>query len=245
MRRPGPDDPSIEGVTTPENRLINHFFHDFKGGLSTVIMSMDALRDGIAGPVSEGQDHWLEKAERNCQNLVSLIDDFRDLTRMEDGSYVVEAEPVDPSTIFEQLSTHVAKEAARRRIQAIFELPDGLPGPRVANPLVVRVIDRLYKVLVDCTRSAGLLCTTVHIEGTGDNPVLVMTVQSEGVESDATLLESVFDKLGQTGAGLQLGRGYTMLFCRAAARYIGGDLRLSPWPGHGTRVDLRLPLATQ
>jgi len=34
-----------------------------------------------------------------------------------------------------------------------------------------------------------------------------------------------------------------MLYCRAVARNIGGHLRLSPWPGHGTRVDLRLPLA--
>ena len=73
MRRPNPDDPSIEGVTAPENRLINHFFHDFKGGLSTVIMCMDALREGIAGPVSEGADRWLDKAERNCQNLVHFV----------------------------------------------------------------------------------------------------------------------------------------------------------------------------
>jgi K+-sensing histidine kinase KdpD len=245
VRRPDPDDPSIEGVTAPENRLINHFFHDFKGGLSTVIMSMDALRDGIAGPVTEGQDRWLDKTERNCQNLVSLIDDFRDLTRMEDGSYAHEVEPVDPTAVFERLSTRVAEEAARRRIRTTFDLPDGLPGPRAASPLVPRLLDRLYAVLVDCTRTAGVLTTTVHIQGTGERPELVMTIESEGVECDATTLESVFDKFAQAGAGLQLGRGYTMLFCRAAARTIGGDLRLSPWPGHGTRVDLRLPLAAQ
>ncbi len=243
MRRPNPDDPSIEGVTAPENRLINHFFHDFKGGLSTVIMCMDALREGIAGPVSEGADRWLDKAERNCQNLVSLIDDFRDLTRMEDGSYQREVEPVDPSSLFEVLSARVADEAARRRIQTAFDLPDGLPGPRAGSPLVPRILDRMYGVLVDCTRTAGTLTTQVNIRGTGDRPELVMTIESEGVECDGTRLESVFDKLAQSGAGLQLGRGYTMLFCRAAARYIGGDLRLSPWPGRGTRVDLRLPLA--
>jgi len=242
VRRPAPDDPSIEGVTAPENRLINHFFHDFKGGLSTVIMCMDALREGIEGPVSAEQDRWLEKAERNCQHLVSLIDDFRDLTRMEDGSYSPEAEPVDPAAMFEQLSQNVADEAARRRIRTAFDLPDGLPGPRMASPLVGRSLTRMYGVLVDCTRTGGLLLTTVHVQGTGPRPELVIRVESEGVEADAALLESVFDKLSQAGAGLQWGRGYTLLFCRTAARTPPRDLVLSPWPGRGTRVDVRLPL---
>jgi len=243
VRRPQPDGPSIDGVTAPENRLINHFFHDFKGGLSTVIMCMDALREGIEGPVTEGQDRWLEKAERNCQHLVSLIDDFRDLTRMEDGSYPNESEPLDPTPLFERLSGRVADDAARRRIQTSFDMPDGLPGPRMASPLVPRILERMYGVLVDCTRTAGTLRTVVHIEGTGPEPELVLDIESEGVEADEPMLASVFDKIAQTGSGLQLGRGYTMLFCRAAARYVGGDLDLSPWPGRGTRADLRLPLA--
>jgi signal transduction histidine kinase len=224
--------------------LINHFFHDFKGGLSTVIMCLDALRDGIEGAVTPGQDKWLEKAERNCQHLVSLIDDFRDLTRMEDSSHQLESEPLDPGAMFERLSTRVADDASRRRIRTAFDFVDDLPGPRAGSPLVGRILERLYGVLVDCTRTGGLVQTTVRIEGTGPVPELVLVIESEGVESDAELLDTVFDKFRQTGAGLQLGRGYTMLFCRAAARYIGGDLQLAPWPGRGTRADLRLPLAT-
>lgn len=243
MRRPAPDDPSIDGVTAPENRLINHFFHDFKGGLSTVIMCMDALREGIEGAVTDGQDRWLAKAERNCQHLVTLIDDFRDLTRMEDGSYPHDSEPLDPTALLEGLSARVAEDAVRRHVRTIFVLPPELPRPRMASPLVPRVLDRLFGVLVDCTRTAGELRATVRIEGTGAAPMLVLAVEFEGVGMEDALLQSVFDKFSQTEMGLQLGRGYTILFCRAAARYIQGDLRLSPWPGHGTRADVRLPLA--
>jgi signal transduction histidine kinase len=236
------DVPSIDGVTSPQYRLINHFFHDFKGALSTVIMCIDAVREGMEGEVPERQGRWLGKAERNCQHLVMLIDDFRDLTRMEDGSLALEAEITDPTGLLARLSHWVADEAARRRIEVSFDLPSPLPGACQCSPLVGRVLDRAYGVLVDCTRTGGRLDTTGRLQDGACGQDLVLEVRSEGVEVDAELLPTVFDLQDQTSAGLQLGRGYTMLFCRAAARYVGGDLALAPWPGRGTTMELRLPL---
>jgi len=240
MRRPE-EDPSNDGVVTPEFRVIHHLFHDFKGGLATIVMCLDAVREGMAGEVSPAQQRWLEKAERNCQHLAQLIDDFRDLSRIQDDCYATEREVIEPARMLAVLSQEVSEEASRRQIQVVFEVPDRMPGPCEASPLVSRVLHRTYGVLVDCTRTRGRLESRIEIEQ-GAPCRLHVEARSEGVEMEVAALDSVFDLMEQTVRGLQLGRGYTLLFCRAAARFLSGDLSLRPWPGRGTCLDLRLPL---
>ncbi|MBP7124760.1 HAMP domain-containing histidine kinase [Myxococcota bacterium] len=241
MRRPD-EDPSIEGVVTPEFRVIHHLFHDFKGGLATIVMCLDAVREGMVGEVSPAQQRWLEKAERNCQHLATLIDDFRDLSRIQDGCFATEREVMEPAAMLATLSQEVAAEASRRQIQVVFEVPDRLPGTCEASPLVARVLHRAYGVLVDCTRTRGRLESRIVVEQASPHCWLRVEAKSEGVEMEVAALDSVFDLMDQTVRGLQLGRGYTLLFCRAAARFLSGDLSLRPWPGRGTCLDLRLPL---
>ena len=66
-------------------------------------------------------------------------------------------------------------------------------------------------------------------------------LRSEGIEAEPELLDTVFDKGRQAEVGLKVGRGYSMLFCREAAKLLGGTLRLQPWPGRGTRAEVLLP----
>jgi signal transduction histidine kinase len=82
-----------------------------------------------------------------------------------------------------------------------------------------------------------------RVDADGSARWLAIVVRFEGVTFPPERLASVFDKLTQTREGLQLGRGYTLLFCREAARTLGGDVELRPWDGRGNEVTIRLPLA--
>lgn len=233
---------SIDGVSSPEFRLINHFFHDFKGGLSTVITSLEALQEGLGGPLDPQQGPWLEKAVHKCQHMVSLINDFRDMTQMEDGEYPREPMTVDVGEAIGRLRRDLEGEAGRRRVTVRFEVPGELPVATFGTDLFPRMLERLAMVMLECTRAMGQLVVEVSNDGSGPARTLRVALMSEGVQFAQEVLDTVFDKLAQTDTGLQLGRGYTLLFCRAAAKYLGGDLRLGPWPGGGTRADVAVPL---
>ena len=230
------------GPTTVEHRVVDHLFHDFKGGLATVIMGVEAVREGLWGAVGDSQSRWLMKAVQDCEAMVSLIDDFRDLMLMEEGNYPAEPETVDLSACLEALEAAINEDARQRHIEVGFQCPPALPKAEFRAQLVPRLLNRLLGVFVDCTRTGGkLLADGALVRTRGGGGKLRLDVCSEGIEAEPELLDTVFDKGRQAEVGLKVGRGYSMLFCREAAKLLGGTLRLQPWPGRGTRAEVLLP----
>ena len=53
------------------------------------------LEDGLLGPVSEEQQKWLAKMQAMCHNLVELVNDFLDLSKLEACHVHLRKERVD------------------------------------------------------------------------------------------------------------------------------------------------------
>jgi signal transduction histidine kinase len=228
---------TIDGVRGPEHRVINHFFHDFKGGLSTVLMCIEAVRDGVGGPLNDAQDRWLSRADRNCGHLVELINNFRDMTQMLEGVFPLAPEEVDVARVLSEARRDILPAAQERR--QVVELALALSPARIGLRacLFKRIVGSVLPLLQENTVTGGLL----RIEAGTQAGRLSCTFGYEGLIYEQRLLDTVFDELEQTRYGLQLGRGYILLFCRTAARYLGGDLSLRPWDGRGNQVELTLP----
>jgi cell cycle sensor histidine kinase DivJ len=226
-----------------EHRVVDHLFHDFKGGLATVIMGVEAVRDGMWGKVQDSQNRWLMKAVLDCEYMVSLIDDFRDLMQMEEGTYPAEPEVLDIAGCLDALREAITDHARQRRIDVTFRCPEAPPRAEFRAQLLPRLLNRLFGVFLDCTQSGGRLLAEGSLVRDRAGEKLRFDLYSEGVESDPDLLETVFDKVRQAEVGLKVGRGYSMLFCRESARILGGTVRLHPWPGRGTRAELLVPFS--
>jgi len=236
-RTAGSTEIGIDGVRDDEHRVVNHLFHDFKGGLSTVLMCLEAIRDAGGEDLDPIQARWLETAERTCDRLVGLINNYRDLTQMIEGELPAEPEDVDLEALV-GLQVAALEATARSRSQTVeLTVQADLGRVRVSAGLLPRLLATLLPHLLDNTSSRGRLLLAIEASA----GTLRLKVDLEGVESEQPLLDTVFDRVAQADHGLQLGRAYTLLYCRTAARYLGGDLRLTPWKGHGSTVELWLP----
>jgi len=238
-----PADPgTVDNVVEPVHRVVNHFLHDFLGGLTSVIMQIQAVRDGTFGEVKAGQDGRLGRAIDDCLRMVALIRDYRDATQMLEGTYRPEPEVLDLHSLVESLRAELWDVAGRRKLVPSLTVRGELPKVRIAATLVRRLIARLVQLLATCTRPGGGLVVEIEVVPTDGPARLRVEASAEGVQFAPQDLESVFDELHQATRGVQIGRGYGMVFCRAAARCVDGELSLRPLPGHGTRVDLVLPM---
>jgi len=228
----------VDGVECRENLLINHFFHDFKGNISTVIMCIEAVSDGVWGEVTERQKASLGRAGRTCERMIRLINNFRDMTQMEEGVFESEPETVNVGAVLEGIEREIAPVAHERGQLLDFVREGRLPAATFRGALFERVMKSLFEVVLDATRRGGRVIARSGCDGGG----LSVDVAFEAIEADEETLGTVFDRLAQTRTGLQLGRGFTLLFCREAVAWMGGRLHLGPWPGRGCRVTIALPL---
>ena len=228
---------SLDGVSSLEYRILNHLFHDFKGEITTILMCIEAVKDGIWGSVNSKQYSWLETAQRNCNHLVSLINNIRDMSQMEEGSFPAEPEEVDLEQEMQSLNKQFTPIAESRGqiLKILIEGP--LPKVRFRATIFNRLLNSLVTLVVNNTRQSGTSEMSVSIQ----QDTLHLSIRYEGVEYDEERLQSVFDKFAQTEMGLQLGRGFTMLFCKEAIVLLGGQIALKPWPEHGNRIEIILP----
>jgi signal transduction histidine kinase len=231
----------LDEVTVRTYRLMNHFFHDFKGGLSAILMMVQAIRDGMSGePLNEDQDRWMARAVKNCQHMVELVDDFRDMSLIDEGRFPPEPEELDLAERLAEIQAEVEQEASARNVTALFAV-EGEPGRgRFADTLFERVIRKVLLVILDNTRRGGQLLVDLSLP-TARPARFVMDVRYDGTPHRQDELDSVFDGMANTELGLRLGRAYTMRFCWAAARHLGGDLHLETWGKRGNRLLLTLP----
>lgn len=239
---PSPD-VNIDSIRLGENKVMNHFFHDFKGELSTAIMCLQSIRDEIVCmPRGCACEPWLDRAVRTCSHMVRLMNDYRDLTLMEEGAYPRQTELVDLAARAIRLR-HLAEKLAAGRAILHFDVGSALPTVRFSATLFDRILSAVLEVVfstIRVGRAVDILIT--RLDERGEHGMVEFDIRFDGVEFSKEELNTVFDKLAQTERGLQLGRAYTMLFCRVAARYIGGDLSLEPLPGRGARITINLPL---
>ncbi len=75
----------LESVNTLQADFVAMVAHDLRSPLGNVMAAASMLHNGILGPVSEEQIHWLDKIEASSKSMVSLINDFLDISKMEAG----------------------------------------------------------------------------------------------------------------------------------------------------------------
>jgi two-component system phosphate regulon sensor histidine kinase PhoR len=75
--------------------------HDLRSPLSTLTLRTQLILGGRHGVLAKGLVDDLQKMDRNLQLLVSMINDFLDLARLDNVGYELEIEPVDLAALLD------------------------------------------------------------------------------------------------------------------------------------------------
>ena len=59
--------------------------HDLRGPISSVLNTAELMQDGGFGAVNDRQKEWLGKMQVTCTNVVDIVSDFLDVSKIEAG----------------------------------------------------------------------------------------------------------------------------------------------------------------
>src|ERR671914_962171 len=83
--------------------LMNMIVHDLKTPLTAVLATLEMLHDGDFGKLSAEQRKAVSEAQNKSQDLLTLIEDLLEVSRIEEMSVPLELEPVQPAEFFAEL----------------------------------------------------------------------------------------------------------------------------------------------
>ena len=215
--------------------------HELRTPLNAIIGFSEVLKGGMAGPLNERQQDYVDDVLDSGRRLLALINDILDLARLEAGQLQLSTEPVAVAALVERSLGIVGPEASERGVRIV-------TGPIDDRAVVVGDHVRLQQVVV------GLLSNAVKFSRSGGEVRLVTTLRDDevrlevhdsGIGIHPAQRRSIFEAFSQgsgqseptaegTGLGLALAKGLVELH--------GGRIWVESEPGVGSTFTVVLPV---
>jgi PAS domain S-box-containing protein len=223
-----------------KNEFLATLSHELRNPLAPLSHMLEVLKrsDGDAGTLR----HALEVMERQLGQLVRLVDDLLDLSRVTHNRLELRRQSVELAPVIRQ-AVHASRplvEAAAHELQLV--LP---PAPVYLHADPVRlsqVFGNLLNNACKYTSRGGTITLTAELDASD----VVVTVEDTGMGIPGDKLESIFDMFTQVDGSMQgsqggLGIGLTLV--KRLVQMHGGCVEAqSDGTGRGSRFIVRLPV---
>ncbi|MBV8123171.1 MAG: response regulator, partial [Paucibacter sp.] len=185
---------------------------------------------------------YFNKIGRAGQNLLGLIDDVLDFSKIESGKLQLEAVPYNLSDVLSQIADLFSWRAAEKGLELlVWAVPD-VPLQLVGDPL------RLSQVLVNLVGNALKFTARGHIQlrvardpdfsrNDGSRVGLCFTVEDSGLGISEEQQARLFQAFAQADASttrLFGGTGLGLAISQQLVRKMGGLIQLQSQPGRGS-----------
>jgi signal transduction histidine kinase/CRP-like cAMP-binding protein len=192
------------------DRLRTYFLgmvsHDLKAPLVAIESYLQVILGGFAGEINEEQREMLDRSSHRIGELLNLISDLLDVSRIEAGQIAKEFKPMSLSEVVEGSLEDVQAMAKEKGMKLCVEVPEELPVIQAAPHRLRQVLNNLLSNAIKFTPSEGLI--TISVEDKRDYLQVVVMDTGAGITSED--LPYVFDEffrgrnVERTGAGLGL-----------------------------------------
>ena len=115
--RLGEANASLERASEAKSRFLANVSHELRTPMTAILGFTDALLAGVDGPLNEEQTESLRWVQRGGRDLLGLINEILDLSKIEAGKLIIDAEPFDPRELVESVVAQYRSLAAQKRIR--------------------------------------------------------------------------------------------------------------------------------
>ena len=209
--------------------------HEIRTPLNAIIgMAYLIRRDGL----TDKQAQKLEKLEKASQHLLSLLNDILDLSKIDAGKLVLEAEPLRVESIVSDVASIVHDRAQSKHLELIKEvhvLPKYLEGD------VTRLKQALLNYVTNAIKFTEHGSVTIRVlveEETFDSALLRFEVVDTGIGIESTALARLFEDFEQADNSTTRkhgGTGLGLSITRKLAQMMHGDVGVESSHGIGSR----------
>jgi CheY-like chemotaxis protein len=228
--------------------------HELRTPLNSILILGQQLGDNPDGNLTPKQVDFARSIHGAGTDLLNLISDILDLSKIESGTVTVEAEEVYFTTLLDTIRRTFLHEAENRRLSFDVNV-DAVLGPSMVtdSKRLQQVLKNLLSNAFKFTEQGGVrLNVAVMRSGwNADNAllneagtVIAFEVSDTGVGIPPEKQRIIFEAFQQADASTSRrygGTGLGLAISRELAHLLGGEIQLKSRPGMGSTFTLFLP----
>jgi hypothetical protein len=216
--------------------------HDLRSPIAIVESYVQLFLGDYLGEVPDAQRDILQRMDKSCQTMLSLIDDLLDVTAIEAGRLELETREVDLAAFLQECHATHAMLAKAKSIELALDLEPDLPG-------VVMDPDRINQVLNNLITNAikySFPNTVITLRARAMGCEAAIAVQDQGQGIPESELPKMFTDFGRTSVrptGGEKSIGLGLAIVKRMVEAHGGRICVESQVGVGSTFTFTLPLS--
>ncbi|HEX7255456.1 MAG TPA: ATP-binding protein [Gaiellaceae bacterium] len=220
-----------------KSELVRIVSHELRTPLASILGFTSVLlkRDVSA----DDQERYLEIIDREGRRLSTLLNDFLDAERLDEGHLQMDRELVDVGKVVAEQVRLFEGQSDKHTLDMILR---SRPLPVEGDPnRLAQVVGNLLSNAIKYSPEGG----TVHVVAEQDDGLVRVSVRDEGLGIPDELQERVFVKFfrGEAPASGIPGTGLGLTIARSVVEAHGGRMSFESGSGEGSVFWLELPIA--
>ena len=233
----------VQEANQLKSEFLSNMSHELRTPLNSVMALSRVLLMQAKETLSKEELGYLEIIERNGKNLLSLINDILDLSKIEAGKMEMVPRNVRISESIEMLMERLAPLAREKGIQLHADISPDLPRIISDENRLQQIFQNIMGNAVKFT-SKGSVTVSAHPHG----DTLQIKIADTGIGISEKNLPYIFEEFRQvdgTAARSYEGTGLGLAIAYKTAKMLGGDISVESTPGKGSTFTLILPITAK
>lgn len=234
---------AVEQANRYKSEFLANMSHELRTPLNSMLVLSQSLADNTSQSLSEDDVECARVINRSSENLLTLINDILDLSKVEAGMLSLHLAPVRVGDMIDALRDQFAPIARNKNLG--FEV---LCAPTDENATVITDSLRLQQILRNLLSNAFKFTDTGRVTleaGSQDIESFRFRVSDTGIGIPQQAQTQIFEAFQQVDGTMQRryeGTGLGLSISRELGRLLDAQLDFESAPGRGSTFSLLIPV---
>ncbi len=230
----------VEEANRLKTEFLSNMSHELRTPLNSILALSRVLIMQAGGRLTDDEKNYLNIIDRNGKNLLNLINDILDLSKIEMGRVEAKVAPVRTGDLIRSIVENIEAVAEEKKLDIVQNIPARLPDIESDEGLLRQILQNIISNAVKFTEKGMVKISAIDA---GDK--VVIGIEDTGIGISEKNLNRIFDEFWQAdgsntrkydGTGLGLSISYKI------AKILNAEIEVKSELARGSVFSVSLPV---
>ncbi len=234
-----------EEASQAKSNFLASMSHEIRTPMNAIVGATELLKQT---QLTREQQDYVDMLKISADNLLGLINDILDLSKIEAGHIELEDISFNLHEVVENTCISFAPKAHNKGLELLCHIASDVPEKVNGDPVRLRqILINLIGNAVKFTKEGQIVVDVKRVAEKGKKVILHFSVSDTGIGIPEDKIDKVFDSFTQADSSTTRkygGTGLGLSICKHLVRMMGGKIWVESKPGAGSIFHFTVHLET-